>query len=321
MGEGKTLSTERVFPSPKKNMDCLHTKFLNVDFKNPVIAASGTYGYGREYENLYPLEKLGGISVKGTTLLPKPGNPVPRIAETPSGMLNSIGLENPGIDAFINNELPDLQKKDIAVILNISGNTPEQYGEIAAKASLQPGVDIIEVNISCPNVKQGGAAFGTSKEAAFAVTKAVREATNLPVMVKLSPNVTKITEIAKACEDAGADGLSLINTLLGMRIDVKTRRPILANVMGGLSGPAIFPVAVRMVYETARAVKIPICGMGGISTAEDALEIMMAGAQTFQIGAAIFADAYAPLKIAEDLSEWCRINGVKNISEIIGVCK
>ncbi|MDR0904427.1 MAG: dihydroorotate dehydrogenase [Ruminococcus sp.] len=298
----------------------LSTTFLGVNFKNPIIAASGTYGYGREYESIIPLETLGGISVKGTTLLPRSGNKPPRIAETPSGMLNSVGLQNPGVDAFIKNDLPYLRSKDIAVIANISGNTPDEYAELARKLDI-PGVDIIEVNISCPNIREGGKSFGADPKAAGAVTAAVKAAAGKPVMVKLTPNVTSIVEIAKAVEAAGADALSLINTLTAMRIDIKTKKPILGNNTGGLSGPAIFPVAVRMVYEASRAVKIPVCGMGGIETPEDAIEIMMAGAACVQIGAAIFRDAYAPKKIVDGLGEYCTENGLKNISEIVGSVK
>jgi dihydroorotate dehydrogenase (NAD+) catalytic subunit len=298
----------------------LSTTFLGVNLKNPLIAASGTYGYGREYESIIPLETLGGISVKGTTLLPRSGNKPPRIAETPSGMLNAVGLQNPGVDAFIEKDLPFLMKKNIAVIANISGNSPEEYAELARKLDI-PGIDILEVNISCPNIREGGLSFGADPATAAAVTKAVKAASKKPVMVKLTPNVTSIVTIAKAVEAAGADALSLINTLTAMRIDIKTRRPILANNTGGLSGPAIFPVAVRMVYEAAHAVKIPVCGMGGITTPEDAVEMMMAGAACVQVGAAIFRDAYAPKKIIGGLEKFCNDNGLTNISEIVGAAK
>lgn len=298
----------------------LETEFCGVKFKNPVIPASGTYGYGREYESLYPLSELGGISVKGTTLHRREGNPGPRVAETPSGMLNSVGLQNGGVDKFISYELPNLRKSDIVVIANIAGSTVEECAELAAKVD-ETDVEMIELNISCPNVKQGGAAFGTDCNVAGAVTKAVREATKKPLMVKLSPNVTSITEIAKSVEANGADAVSLINTLLGMRIDIKTGRPILKNNVGGLSGPAVFPVAVRMVWQVANAVKIPIMGMGGIATWEDAVEIMMAGASAVQIGAAIFADPYTPVKVIEGLEKYCIDNNISNISEIVGTVK
>ena len=295
----------------------LKVNVAGVEFKNPVIPASGTFGNGREYENFYPLSRLGGISVKGITFDKRDGNPPPRVAETASGMLNSVGLQNPGSDAFINNELPNLLTKDTKIIANVAGSTVEDCIVIAEKFE-STAIDMIELNISCPNVKQGGAAFGISCEAAAEVTKAVRKATSKPLMVKLSPNVTSISEIAKAVEAEGADAVSLINTLLGMRIDVKTRRPILRNNVGGLSGPAVFPVALRMVWETYRAVKIPIMGMGGISTAQDVIEMMMAGASAIQVGAAIFADPFAPIKIIDGLDKYLDENGIKNISEITG---
>ncbi len=298
----------------------LRINFAGVDFKNPVIPASGAFGYGREYEELYPLSKLGGISVKGTTLKPRNGNPAPRIAETPAGMLNSVGLQNGGVEKFIEYELPHLKKQDIVVVANIAGATMEECKELAAIVD-KSDADMIELNISCPNVKQGGAAFGTSCEMAAGITKAVRSATTKPLMVKLSPNVTSIIDIAKAVEAEGADAVSLINTLLGMRIDIKTRRPILKNNVGGLSGPAVFPVAVRMVWQVANAVKIPVCGMGGIATAEDAIEMMMAGAQTIQLGAAIFKNPFAPIEIIDGMNKWCDENGIKSLSEIIGTVK
>ena len=298
----------------------LSVRFAGVDFKNPIVPASGTFGYGREYEHFYPLSALGGISVKGTTGTRRTGNLPPRIAETPSGMLNSVGLQNPGIDHFISTELPYLKTKDTVVIANIAGSTADEYKEIAEK--LEPtNVDMIEVNISCPNVKAGGAAFGVTCEGAASITKIVRAATKKPVMMKLSPNVTNIADIAKAVEAEGADAVSLINTLLGMRIDIKTRRPVLHNNVGGLSGPAIFPVAVRMVWQVANAVKIPVCGMGGISTWQDVVEMMMAGAQIVQIGAALFADPMAPVEIAEGLEQYVLENGLDNLQDIVGAVK
>lgn len=296
----------------------LKVNVCGVEFKNPVIPASGTYGYGREYECLYPLSKLGGISVKGTTLKPRQGNQGPRVAETPAGMLNSVGLQNGGAEKFLNYELPNLLTKDTRIIANIAGASIEECAELASLIN-PSAVDMVELNISCPNVKQGGAAFGTDCNVAAAVTAAVKkELPDKPLMVKLSPNVTSITDIAKAVEAAGADALSLINTLLGMRIDIKTRRPILRNNVGGLSGPAVFPVAVRMVWQTANTVKIPVIGMGGISTWEDAVEMMMAGASAVQVGAAIFADPYAPVKMIDGLEKYCEDNGIANISEIVG---
>lgn len=299
----------------------LKVNICGVEFKNPVIPASGAYGYGREYECLYPLSRLGGISVKGTTLEPRQGNPGPRVAETPSGMLNSVGLQNGGAKKFLEYELPNLLTKDTRIIANIAGSTVDECAKLASL--IDPSqVDMVELNISCPNVKHGGAAFGTDCCIAAEVTSAVKkELAHKPLMVKLSPNVTSITDIAKAVEAAGADALSLINTLLGMRIDIKTRRPILKNNVGGLSGPAVFPVAVRMVWQTANAVNIPVVGMGGISTWEDAVEMMMAGASAVQIGAAIFADPYAPVKIIDGLEKYCADNDISNISDIVGTVK
>lgn len=301
-------------------MSNLSVRFAGVDFKNPLIPASGAFGYGREFEHFYPLSTLGGISVKGTTGTKRNGNLPPRIAETSSGMLNSVGLQNPGIDHFIRIELPNLKTKDTVIIANIAGSTADEYREIAEKLD-STNVDMIEVNISCPNVKAGGAAFGVTCEGASQITKIVRAATKKPVMMKLSPNVTNIADIAKVVEAEGADAVSLINTLLGMRIDIKTRRPILHNNVGGLSGPAVFPVAVRMVWQVANAVSIPVCGMGGISTWQDAVEMMMAGASTFQIGAALFADPMAPVKIIEGLEKYVRDNGLNNLQEIVGTVK
>ena len=295
----------------------LRVTIAGVSFQNPVIPASGAFGFGREYEKFYPLSRLGGISVKGMTLHPKDGNPPPRIAETPMGMLNSVGLQNPGIDAFLEKELPELSQKGTRIIANVAGSTVEDCVEMVRKIE-GSAVDMIELNISCPNVKQGGAAFGTSCESAAGITAAVRKATKKPLMVKLSPNVTSITDIAKAVEAAGADALSLINTLLGMRIDIRSRRPILRNNVGGLSGPAVFPVAVRMVWQVANAVGIPVVGMGGISTAEDAIEMMMAGASAVQVGAAIFTDPYAPLKIIEGMNSWLDEQGIAAVSDIVG---
>ena len=301
-------------------MSRLNVNFCGVEFKNPVVPASGTFGYGREYEQFYPLSRLGGISVKGTTLNRREGNPGPRVAETPSGMLNSVGLQNGGVKKFLEYEMPNLVTKDTRIIANIAGATVEECAELAAMLE-GSAVDLIELNISCPNVKAGGAAFGTDCAVAGQVTKAVKDATSKPLMVKLSPNVTSITDIAKSVEANGADAVSLINTLLGMRIDIKTGRPILKNNVGGLSGPAVFPVAVRMVWQVANAVNIPVMGMGGIATWEDAVEIMMAGASAVQVGAAIFNDPYAPIKIIDGLEQYCVDNGIDNISQIVGTVK
>ena len=278
----------------------LRVNVAGVEFKNPVIPASGAFGYGREYEKFYPLSRLGGISVKGTTLHERQGNPGPRIAETPSGMLNSVGLQNGGVEKFLKYELPNLVTKGTRIVANIAGSTVEECAELAAMLN-GTAVDMIELNISCPNVKQGGAAFGTDCTVAGQVTKAVRDASEKPLMVKLSPNVTSIVDIAKSVEANGADAVSLINTLLGMRIDIKTRRPILKNNVGGLSGPAVFPVAVRMVWQVANAISIPVVGMGGIAGYEDAVEMMMAGASAVQVGAAIFSNPYAPIEIIDGM--------------------
>lgn len=301
-------------------MNKLAVKFAGVDFKNPVIPASGTFGYGKEYEEFFDLSKLGGISVKGTTEKLRTGNLPPRIAETPSGMLNSVGLQNPGVDHFIAHELPYLMGKNTVIIANMAGSTADGYREVAEKLD-RTDVPMIEVNISCPNVKAGGAAFGVSCEGAAQITKIVRAATKKPIMIKLSPNVTNIAEIAKAVEAEGADAVSLINTLLGMRIDIRTKRPILHNNVGGLSGPAVFPVAVRMVWQVANAVKIPVCGMGGISTWEDAVEMMMAGASTVQVGAALFNDPLAAVKIIDGLEKYVKDNHLNSINDIVGAVK
>lgn len=301
-------------------MNKLAVNFAGVDFKNPIIPASGTFGYGKEYEEFFDLSKLGGISVKGTTEKLRTGNLPPRIAETPSGMLNSVGLQNPGVDHFIAHELPYLMGKNTVIIANMAGSTADGYREVAEKLD-KTNVPMIEVNISCPNVKAGGAAFGVSCEGAAQITKIVRAATKKPIMIKLSPNVTNIAEIAKAVEAEGADAVSLINTLLGMRIDIRTKRPILHNNVGGLSGPAVFPVAVRMVWQVANAVKIPVCGMGGISTWEDAVEMMMAGASTVQVGAALFNDPLAAVKIIDGLEKYVEDNHLNSINDIVGAVK
>ena len=289
-----------------------------VRMKNPVVVASGTFGFGREYGRFYDLSELGGICCKGLTLCRREGNPPPRIAETPMGILNSVGLQNPGVDAFIAEELPELRKHDLAVIANISGNTPEEYGVMCEKLSAA-GVDMIEVNISCPNVKAGGLAYGTKPELAAEVTAVAKaHAGRVPVMVKLSPNVTDVTEIARAVADAGADALSLINTLRGMRIDVNTRRPILKMNTGGLSGPAVLPVAVRMVWEVAQAVKLPILGMGGVAKGEDAAQLLLAGASAVAVGTACFDDPYAPIKVRDGLASLAERPGLNKVSDFTG---
>ena len=301
------------------NVD-MSVNLAGVFMKNPVVVASGTFGFGREYGQFYDLSELGGICCKGLTLHPRTGNPPPRIAETPMGMLNSVGLQNPGVDVFIAEELPELRKYDLAVIANISGNTPEEYGIMCEKLS-RAEVDMIEVNISCPNVKAGGLAYGTRPELAAEVTRVAKEHASVPVMVKLSPNVTDIVEIARAVDEAGADALSLINTLRGMRIDVQTRRPILKMNTGGLSGPAVLPVAVRMVWEVAGAVAKPILGMGGVAKGEDAAELMLAGASAVAVGTACFADPYAPLRVRDGLEKLAAGQGLDRVSALRGAVR
>ena len=299
-------------------MSRLNVNICGVEFKNPVITASGTYGFGREYNEFYPISKLGGISSKGMTIREKAGNPPPRIAETPSGILNSVGLQNPGVDHFIEKDLPWLREQDVVIIANIAGATEDDYAAIAEKVNASE-VDMVELNISCPNVKAGGAAFGTSCAGAEQITSLVRKhCPNKPLIVKLSPNVTSISEIARAVEAAGADSVSLINTLLGMRIDIRTRRPILRNNKGGMSGAAVFPIAVRMVNEVYNAVKIPVIGLGGICTWQDAIEMTLAGAYAIQVGTVMFTDPYAPLKIIDGMDAYLAENNISNISELVG---
>lgn len=301
-------------------MPQLAVNIAGVSFKNPVITASGCCGFGREYDKFYPIETLGGISLKGMTLLERQGNPPVRIAETASGMLNSVGLQNPGVEAFLKNEMPHLAGRDTVIIANVAGSTLEDYCGIAERLDSSE-IDMLEVNISCPNVKEGGVTFGTSCESAAKVVRSMRRYTKKPMMVKLTPNVTDIASIAKAVEDAGADAVSLINTLLGMRIDLKTRRPVLHNNVGGLSGPAVFPVALRMVWQVANAVNIPVVGMGGIEKWQDAIEMMMAGARAIQVGAALFYNPFAPLEIIDGMQNWLQENGIADINEIVGTVR
>ena len=297
----------------------LAVNLAGVELKNPIIPASGTFGYGREYAELYDLNVLGSFSWKGTTGEARLGNPQPRIAEMTGGMLNAVGLQNPGIDAVITNEVPNIAKIfQGPVIANVGGFSLEEYAENCRKLNDVEQVKILEVNISCPNVHAGGKNFGCDPKAAAEVTKAVKAATSKPVFMKLTPNVTDIAEIAKACEDAGADGVCLINTLLGMRIDLKSRKPVIANRTGGVSGPAVFPVALRMVWDVYEAVKIPIIGCGGVSSAEDAVEMMLAGAAAVEVGAANLKDPYACKTIVENLPGVCEKLGVTDISELTG---
>jgi len=289
------------------------------ELDNPIIPASGTFGYGYEFAEIYDINCLGSFSIKGTTLEPRFGNPTPRIAECQRGMINSVGLQNPGVEAVISHELPELKKVfNKKVVANVSGFSIEEYAKTCALLDKEEQVAILEVNISCPNVHNGGMAFGTDPEAAAAVTAAVKAVTTKPVYIKLSPNVTDIVTIAKACEKAGADGISMINTLLGMRIDLKTKKPVVANKMGGFSGPAIFPVALRMVYQVYEAVNIPIIGMGGVSCAEDVIEMMLAGASAVQVGAANLVDPCACRDIIADLPRVMKKYGIENLSDIIG---
>lgn len=297
----------------------LAVSLAGVELKNPIIPASGTFGYGREYAELYDLNILGSFSWKGTTGEARLGNPQPRIAEMTGGMLNAVGLQNPGIDAVIKKEVPNIAKIfQGPVIANVGGFSLEEYAENCRKLNDVEQVKILEVNISCPNVHAGGKNFGCDPKAAAEVTRAVKAVTDKPVFMKLTPNVTDIAEIAKACEDAGADGLCLINTLLGMRIDLKSRKPIIANRTGGVSGPAVFPVALRMVWDVYEAVKIPIIGCGGVSSAEDAAEMMLAGATAVEVGAANLKDPYACKTIVENLPNLCERMGVTDISELTG---
>ncbi len=303
-------------------MGALSTTLCGITLDNPVIPASGTFGFGYEFAELYDINVLGTFSFKGTTLEPRFGNPTPRIAECTAGMINAVGLQNPGVEAVINNELPRLAACfHKPVMANVSGFSVEEYTETCRRLDACEQVGWLEVNVSCPNVHGGGMSFGTSPEAAAQVTAAVKKVTTKPVIIKLSPNVTDIVAIAKACEAAGADGISLINTLLGMRIDLRTRRPVIANTMGGFSGSAIFPVAVRMVYQVARAVNIPVVGMGGVSSAEDVIEMMLAGATAVQVGAANLVDPFACKRIIEELPTVMQTYGIDRLEDVIGGVK
>ena len=298
----------------------LSVELCGVALDNPVIPASGTFGFGKEMAEIYDINILGSISFKGTTRDVRFGNATPRIAECPSGLINSVGLQNPGVDAVVAHELPELRKIfRKPIIANISGFSIEEYVECCQKLDKEEQVAILEVNISCPNVHNGGMAFGTSPESAAAVTRAVKAVTTKPVFIKLSPNVTDIVAIAKACEEAGADGLTLINTMLGMRIDIARRKPVIANKMGGFSGAAIFPIAVRMVYQVAHAVKIPVIGCGGVSSAEDVIEMMMAGATAVQVGAENLRNPYACKEIIEELPFVMERLGIEKLTDIIGI--
>ena len=289
------------------------------ELENPIIPASGTFGYGYEFAELYDINQLGTFSFKGTTKEPRFGNPTPRIAECPGGMINAVGLQNPGVEKVISQELPKLKKCfHKPVMANVSGFSVEDYAYTCEKLDKEEQVGWLEVNVSCPNVHGGGMSFGTQPEAAAEVTRAVKAVTKKPVIIKLSPNVTDIVSIAKACQDAGADGISLINTLLGMRIDLRRKKPVIANTMGGFSGPAIFPVALRMVYQVSKALSIPVIGMGGVSSAEDVIEMMLAGATAVEVGAANLVNPYASRDIVRSLPEAMKKYGIENLKEIIG---
>jgi len=287
--------------------------------KNPVMTASGTFGFGREYSRLYDLNRLGAITVKGITIEPRRGNPPPRLIETPSGILNSIGLQNPGLEGFIGDELPYLRRLSTPVIVNISGNTIEEYAFLASELDRVEGVSALEVNVSCPNVKEGCMAFGIKKDSLFSVVSAVRKSTTLPVIVKLSPNVRDIAEMAETAENAGADAVSLVNTFLGMAIDIDRKKPLLANTFGGLSGPAIKPIALRMVWEVYERVDIPVIGMGGIMNWKDAVEFILAGAASVAVGTANFVNPTAPLEIIEGIENYMIREGINDIRELIGL--
>ncbi len=298
----------------------LSVNLAGVRLDNPVIPASGTFGFGEEFKDLYDLDILGAISFKGTTVAPRLGNPVPRIAECSSGLINSVGLQNPGLDAVIAEQLPRMRSFfHKPIIANISGFAVEEFVTLAERLSREPQVEIIEVNVSCPNVHGGGMSFGTDPKSAAEVTREVKKVSERPVFVKLSPNVTDIVAVAKACEEAGADGICLINTLLGMRIDIARRKPVIANKMGGFSGPAVFPVAVRMVYQVSKACSIPVMGCGGVASADDVIEMMMAGATAVQVGAANLVNPYACKQIVEDLPKRMESLGIEKLSDIIGI--
>lgn len=311
-GDGEQMSSRQ---------SALNTQLFGINMNSPLMSASGTYGYGKEFASFYDLNLLGAIVVKGITMKPRAGNSGQRLIETPAGLINSIGLENPGVEGFLVQEMPFLRESGVPVIVNISGNTPEEYAALAERLDGERGIHALEVNISCPNVKQGGMAFGASCDMAAAVTADVRKRTHLPIIVKLSPNVTDIASIAKAVEAEGADGISLINTLLGMGIDINKRKPYLDNTFGGLSGPAVKPVALRMVWQVAGAVSIPVVGMGGISTWQDAVEFFMAGASAIAIGTANFFNPMAVPEIIAGLNTYLKSANMSHISELVGAAR
>jgi len=304
----------------KEQTGLLRTEFCGIPMRTPILTASGTFGFGEEFKDFVDLSRLGGVTVKGTTLLPRRGNEGVRITETPSGMLNCIGLENPGVEVFLKETLPRLKDYDMNIIVNISGSSADEYGRLAELLDVD-GVAAIELNISCPNVRDGGIVFGTSPGAAAEVTQTAKQHTKKPVIVKLSPNVTDIVEMALAVEEAGADAISLINTLMGMEIDIRTWRPVLGNVTGGLSGPCVKPVALRMVWQVASRVRVPVIGMGGIASAEDAIEFFLAGASLVSVGTANFSNPSTTMKIADDLENYLTAKKLSNIFELVGSLK
>ena len=299
----------------------LSVNIAGLHLKNPVMVASGTFGYGLEYEDFYDPSQLGAVILKTITLTPREGNPPQRIVETPSGMLNAIGLQNVGVDCFLSENLPELERIDTHIIANIAGDTVEEYARLAEKLNGASKIKALEINVSCPNVKRGGIAFGVSPESVKEITRAVKEHTSLPVIVKLSPNVTDIVEVALAAQEAGADAVSLINTLLGMAIDIESQTPVLANITGGLSGPAIKPVALRMVWEVAQKVSIPVIGLGGIMNAEDAIEFLLAGASAVAVGTANFVEPLSPLTIISGIEDFLKRKGMKSVEESIGALR
>ena len=295
----------------------LSVDIAGVTMKNPVTTGSGTFGSGEEFSEFVDLSKLGAVTTKGVANVPWPGNPTPRVAEVYGGMLNAIGLQNPGINVFVERDVPYLKKAGATIIVNVCGKSEKDYVEVVERLADEP-VDLLEINVSCPNVKEGGIAFGQNPDALYEITKAIKAKAKQPIVMKLSPNVTDITEMAKAAEAGGADAVSLINTLTGMKIDINTRRPVLKNNVGGLSGPAVFPVALRMVWQVANAVSIPVVGMGGIEKWQDAVEMLLAGASALQMGAAIFADPYAPLKVIDGLNEDLDSHNIGKVTELVG---
>lgn len=319
LGISRENHTKSSSGEQKKGVPDLRTTIAGVEFKNPVMTASGTFGSGMEYGEFVDLNRLGAVVTKGVANVPWPGNPTPRVAEVYGGMLNAIGLQNPGIDVFMERDIPFLKKYDTKIIVNVCGKSVQDYIDVVERLSEEPAVALLEINVSCPNVKEGAIAFGQKAEALYNITSELKKHAKQPIMMKLSPNVTDITEMARAAEAAGADALSLINTITGMKIDIYKRKFVLANKTGGMSGPAIKPIAVRMVYQVAQAVKLPILGMGGIATAEDAIEFLMAGASAVSVGAMNFVNPYATVEVLEGIEAYMKKYQVEKLSDLIGV--